>query len=52
MCKPHMKEKLTALVQSNPATVISATFCPYCTKAKRVLDTAKVEYKELMLDEI
>jgi glutaredoxin len=47
-----MAERLQKLVTQNPATVISTTYCPYCTKAKRVLDAASVSYKELMLDEI
>jgi len=32
--------------------VISTTYCPYCTKAKRVLDAHNVSYNELMLDEL
>jgi len=32
--------------------VFSTTYCPYCTKAKKLLEKNEVEYTEIMLDEI
>ena len=32
--------------------MFSAGFCPYCTKAKKLLDKNDVAYSEVMLDEI
>jgi glutaredoxin len=40
------------MMASKRATVFSTTYCPYCTKAKKLLDTNEVEYNEVMLDEI
>jgi glutaredoxin len=45
-------ERLQQIFAEKPATVVSTTYCPYCTKAKKLLEQNKVEYKEIMLDEI
>ena len=52
MCSDKYRQKLTEMVNSQQATVFSTTYCPYCTKAKKVLDRNNVAYKEVMLDEI
>ena len=43
---------MTEIISEKQATVFSAGFCPYCTKAKKLLDKNDVEYSEVMLDEI
>ena len=40
------------IFNSKPATVISTTYCTYCTKAKRVLDKSEVPYNEVLLDKL
>lgn len=43
---------MTEIISEKQATVFSTGFCPYCTKAKKLMDKNKVEYSEVMLDEI
>ncbi len=52
ICKPAYSARLTEIISSKQATVFSTTYCPYCTKAKKLLDKNEVEYTEVMLDEI
>ena len=52
LCKPKYMERLSEIINSRQATVISTTYCPYCTKAKKTLDANKIKYQEIMLDEI
>ena len=52
MCNAKYKEKLAELINQQQATVFSTTYCPYCVKAKKVLDRNNISYKEIMLDEI
>ena len=52
MCKPAYSKRLTEIISEKAATVFSTTYCPYCTKAKKLLDKNEVGYTEIMLDEI
>ena len=52
ICKPAYAKRLTEIISEKQATVFSAGFCPYCNKAKKLLEKNQVEYKEVMLDEI
>ena len=52
MCKPAYSKRLTEIITEKQATVFSTTYCPYCTKAKKLLDKNSVAYNEIMLDEI
>ena len=52
VCKPAYATRLAEIITSKQATVFSAGFCPYCTKAKKLLDKNEFEYTEIMLDEI
>lgn len=52
ICKPKYLERLSEIMTEAPATVISTTYCPYCTKAKKLLESNEVKYQEIMLDEI
>ncbi|KND04306.1 glutaredoxin [Spizellomyces punctatus DAOM BR117] len=38
-------------LSENKVVVFSKTYCPYCTKAKRLLDFLNVEYESFELDE-
>ena len=51
-CKPYYLERLNQIVNEKQATVVSTTYCHYCTKAKKLLDQNQIEYKEIMLDEM
>lgn len=52
VCKPAYSKRLSELISEKQATVFSTTYCPYCTKAKKLLDKNNVGYNEIMLDEI
>lgn len=52
MCKPAYSARLQEIIGEKQATVFSTGYCPYCTKAKKLLDKNQVEYTEVMLDEI
>ena len=52
ICKPAYSARLAEIIAEKQATVFSTTYCPYCTKAKKLLDKNSVEYTEVMLDEI
>ena len=38
ICKPAYAARLTEIIAERQATVFSTTYCPYCTKAKKLLD--------------
>ncbi|KAJ3301065.1 glutaredoxin [Blyttiomyces sp. JEL0837] len=44
------KEIAEQLISSNHVTVFSKSYCPYCRKAKGLLDTLKVQYVAIELD--
>ena len=52
VCKPAYSARLAEIIKEKQATVFSTGYCPYCTKAKKLLDKNEVEYTEIMLDEI
>ena len=52
VCKPEYFEKLKQLVNKKPAFVVSTTYCPYCNKAKSLLNRYGIEHEEMMLDEL
>lgn len=52
ICKPAYSARLAEIIAEKQATVFSTTYCPYCNKAKKLLDKNGVGYTELMLDEI
>ena len=52
MCKPAYSARLAEIIKDKQATVFSTGYCPYCTKAKKLLDKNEVPYTEIMLDEI
>jgi len=37
-------------MEDKPALVISTTYCPYCNKAKSLLNKYKIEHTEFVLD--
>jgi glutaredoxin 3 len=37
-CPQKYLDALNDIIKANQSTVISTTYCPYCTKAKRLLD--------------
>lgn len=45
------QEEVKDLMKANNVLVFSKTYCPYCTKAKNVLNGHSVEYKVVELDE-
>lgn len=51
-CDPKYLEKLQQLIGAKQATVFSTTYCPYCTKAKNLLQKHLIDYNEIMLDEM
>ena len=42
ICKPKYQDKLNQIIKAKQATVISTTYCPFCTKAKKILDRNNV----------
>ena len=52
VCKPAYAKRLTEIIGDKQAAVFSTGYCPYCTKAKKLLDKNEVKYTEVMLDEI
>lgn len=51
-CNEAYVEELMGIFSNKPATVISTTYCTYCTKAKRVLNQSDVPYNEILLDKL
>ena len=39
------------MIGEKPAFVVSTTYCPYCNKAKSLLNRYGIEHKEILLDE-
>lgn len=52
VCKEEYLKKLQNLVNKKPAFVVSTTYCPYCNKAKSLLNRFGIEHDEIMLDEL
>jgi len=48
-----LSEKINELIKENKVMVFSATYCPYCTKAKKILGKYKLkDYKIVEIDKI
>jgi glutaredoxin 3 len=47
-----VKAKIQNLIKDNPVVVFSWSGCPFCKKAKAVLDAAGARYTALELDEL
>ena len=52
MCKEQYKTLLKDLMAENTATVFSSSYCPYCPKAKELLERNKVGFTEVILDQL
>lgn len=52
ICKQEYASMLQDKMQEQPALVVSTTYCPYCNKAKALLNRYGIGHSELMLDEI
>ena len=49
-CHPKYKQLLKEKIESTESLMISSTYCPYCTKAKKILDKNDVKYDEINMD--
>lgn len=45
-----MKSKIDTLIEENPVLMLSFTTCPFCLKAKAVLNAKGVNFKAVELD--
>lgn len=52
VCKEEFKAMLEKKMEEKPALVISTTYCPYCNKAKALLNRYGIGHSELMLDDM
>ena len=52
ICKDEYAQYLKEKVTQKPGFVVSTTYCPYCNKAKSLLDKYGVAHDELVLDEL
>ncbi len=52
ICKEEYKEMLAKKMEEKPALVISTTYCPYCNKAKSLLNRYGIGHNEMMLDDM
>ena len=52
VCKEEYMQKLQGMVSQKPAFVVSTTYCPYCNKAKSLLNRYGIQHEEMMLDEL
>ena len=50
VCKEEYANKLKQMMEEKAALVISTTYCPYCNKAKSLLNRYNIEHQELVLD--
>lgn len=49
--KDEIQEKIGNFIEENPVLMLSFTTCPFCLKAKSVLDEKGVTYKAVELDQ-
>ncbi|KAJ3293098.1 glutaredoxin [Borealophlyctis nickersoniae] len=47
----NVKEFVETQIKNNKTVVFSKSYCPYCTRAKRLLDSLKVQYAAFELDQ-
>ena len=52
MCKEQYKTLLTERLNQETATVFSSSYCPYCPKAKDLLNRYKIGHTEVVLDHL
>lgn len=52
VCKEEYFKKLQDMIASKPGFVVSTTYCPYCNKAKSLLNRYNIQHEEMMLDEL
>lgn len=45
-----MEAKVQGLIDDNKVMVFSKDYCPFCTKAKSLLDSKGIEYEVVELD--
>ena len=46
------KEQAEELINNSPVIMFSKSYCPFCDKAKDLLNRGKVEYKTVELDQV
>ncbi|KAJ3104327.1 thioredoxin reductase [Phlyctochytrium bullatum] len=47
-----VKDTVESYIKDNNVMVFSKSYCPYCRKAKALLDSLKVTYKAVELDTV
>lgn len=52
ICKEQYANMLKQKMEEKVALVISTTYCPYCNKAKSLLNRYGITHSEMMLDEM
>ena len=52
VCKPEYADQLKKMMEEKPGLVISTTYCPYCNKAKSLLNRYNIGHQELVLDKM
>ena len=52
VCKEEYAEMLRQKMSEKAGLVISTTYCPYCNKAKSLLNRYNIQHSEMMLDEM
>lgn len=50
VCKEEYAQALKQKLAEKTGLVVSTTYCPYCNKAKSLLDRNSIEHSELVLD--
>lgn len=50
MCKEQYKSLMKERLSEDKATVFSSSYCPYCPKAKDLLQRNNVGFTEVILD--
>lgn len=52
VCKEEYANMIKAKLQEKAGLIISTTYCPYCNKAKSLLDRYNIEHQDIVLDSI
>jgi glutaredoxin 3 len=45
-----LKEQVQATINDTPVLIYSKTWCPYCTEAKEIFQSANIEVTSVELD--
>ena len=48
----QLKSEHEKMVNEKPGFVVSTTYCPYCNKAKSLLNRYNIQHDEVMLDKL